>query len=153
MSELLSPTGFAWNDRYLLGHPGIDDTHREFVACVDALLGASDAELPAALAAFARHAKEHFTQEREWMDSGGPGQEFPARDCHVGEHEQVLASVREVQEQLAQGDCAIVRALAKALQAWFPGHADHMDSALAHWLVKRAHGGAPLVLKRNQVVR
>ena len=30
-----------------------------------------------------------------------------------------------------------------------PGHADYMDSALALWMVKRAHGGAPLVFRRG----
>ena len=74
---------------------------------------------------------------------------FPARDCHVDEHDKVLASVRDVQQLLAEGDTEVVRELAVALQDWFPGHADYMDSALALWMVKRAHGGAPLVFRRG----
>ncbi|HRG72668.1 MAG TPA: hemerythrin, partial [Thauera aminoaromatica] len=46
---MTSPPVFTWSDRFLLGHRTIDDTHREFVDCVDALLRASDAEIPAAL--------------------------------------------------------------------------------------------------------
>ena len=137
-------TAFAWDDRYLLGHGPIDETHREFVVLVDALLTVDDAALVSALDAFARHAQEHFAQENRWMDAGG----YPARDCHVEEHDKVLASVREVQEELAAGNVALVRELAVALRDWFPGHADYMDSALAQWLVKRRHAAAPLVFRR-----
>lgn len=136
---------FPWSDRYLLGHARMDDTHREFVELVDALLTVEDAQLADALAAFARHADAHFEQENRWMELDG----FPARDCHVDEHNKVLASVKEVQEELAAGNTALVRELAAALQAWFPEHADYMDSALAQWLVKRSHAGAPLVFRRS----
>lgn len=139
-----NPTDFAWSDRFLLGHGAMDATHREFVACVEALLSVDDAGLGAALAAFAAHAEAHFADEERWMADG-----FPARDCHAGEHAKVLASVREVQAALAEGDSGLVRELAQALADWFPGHADHMDSALAHWLVQRRHAGAPLVFRRN----
>ncbi|PKO85677.1 MAG: hemerythrin [Betaproteobacteria bacterium HGW-Betaproteobacteria-12] len=136
---------FVWDDRYLLGHGEMDATHREFVDRVNALLTADDAGLGAALAAFAAHAAAHFAEENEWMVKN----DFPPRDCHIDEHNKVLASVHEVQRHLAEGDVAIVRELAVALMEWFPAHADYLDSALATWLVKRLHAGAPLVLRRN----
>jgi len=138
---------FAWDDRYLLGHGEMDETHREFVALVNALLIADDAALGAALAAFAAHAERHFAEENDLMVKN----DFPPRDCHIDEHNKVLASVHEVQRLLAEGDVGIVRELAQALMEWFPAHADYLDSALATWLVKRAHAGAPLVLRRNVV--
>jgi hypothetical protein len=52
----------------------MDDTHREFVACVDALLTASDAQIPEALEAFIQHAEAHFKQENEWLAAP----DFPA---------------------------------------------------------------------------
>jgi hemerythrin len=136
--------GFEWSDNFLLGYKPMDDTHREFVERVDALLTADDAMLPEALAAFARHAEAHFAQEDHWMES----EEFPARDCHMDEHAKVLASVRKIQQKLAGGDVALARKLVIALMEWFPGHADYLDSALATWLVKRRHAGAPLVFRR-----
>lgn len=138
-------SGFDWSDRYLLGQPQMDDTHREFVTHVNALLTVPDDQLAEALAAFEQHAVAHFAQENEWMSMDG----FPARDCHVDEHDKVLASVSEVREQLESGDTAIVRELAVALMEWFPEHADYLDSALAKWLVSKAHGGAPIVVRRN----
>lgn len=140
-----TPPGFDWTDRYLLGYTAMDDTHREFVTLVDALLTAPDAGLAQALDAFAAHAVAHFEQEDGWMR----GTDFPAADCHIDEHAKVLASVREVQQELAAGNVVLVRELAQALMDWFPGHADYMDSALAQWMVKRSHGGAPLVFRRD----
>lgn len=137
--------GFDWEDGYLLGYAAMDDTHREFVSLVNALLSVDDADLAGALAVFAAHAEAHFEQENRWMENEG----FPARDCHVDEHNKVLASVRAVQQHLADGDSKIVRDLAVALVEWFPGHADYMDSALATWMVKRAHAGSPLVFRRD----
>jgi len=138
-------TVFDWHDRYLLGYAEMDETHKEFVELVNALLTVKDEDLAPALSAFSAHAEAHFGQENEWMKKN----DFPPRDCHIDEHNKVLASVNEVNALLAQGDTAIVRELARALVEWFPAHADYLDSALATWLVKRSHAGAPLVLRRN----
>jgi hemerythrin len=136
----------TWSDRYLLGHSGMDDTHREFVECVAALQVAKDADLVECMAAFEAHAVEHFEQERRWMDSTA----FPAAQCHVDEHTAVLNSVHEVQEMLRNGASGqVARDLARALADWFPGHADYMDASLSQWLIKRSHGGAPVVLRRR----
>ena len=75
---------------------------------------------------------------------------FPATQCHVDEHAAVLRSVHEVQEMLRDGTATqVARDLAQALADWFPRHADHMDASLSQWLIKRRHGGAPVVLRRR----
>lgn len=140
---------FPWSDMYLLGYGPMDDTHREFVDIVNAMLACSDADFPAQLEAFARHAEAHFAEEDAWMAST----DFPPKDCHVDEHAAVLKSVYQVMEMVKQGDIAEGRRLAAALADWFPGHATHLDSALSHWMVKRSHGGKPVVLRRNVVAR
>ena len=138
--------GFEWSDRYLLGYTAMDETHQAFVERVNALLTVDDADLMSALDDLADHVAEHFAQEAGWMAADG----FPARDCHVAEHDKVLASVSEVQQMLAQGNVEIVRQLAVALMDWFPAHADYMDSALATWMVKHSHAGTPLVFRRQK---
>lgn len=75
-------------------------------------------------------------------------EEYPARDCHVEEHEKVLASAKGVMKLLDSGNIEVCRQFGLALKDWFPGHADYMDSALSNWLVKRNFNGLPLVLKR-----
>ncbi|MBN8442539.1 MAG: hemerythrin domain-containing protein [Thauera sp.] len=137
---------FEWDDRYLMGYAAMDDTHKEFVDCVDAMLTASDEQMLAALDAFIDHAERHFEQEKAWMSADG----FPARDCHVEEHDKVMESAYEVRKLVAEGNCLVGRDFAQAAMEWFPGHADYMDSALANWLVKRAHDGSPLVLRRKK---
>ncbi len=139
---------FVWSDAYALGYSQMDDTHREFVDCVNALLTAPDSEFAKALDAFAVHAEHHFKQEAEWMQ----GTDFPATECHMDEHEAVMKSVRELQAMLAgnaENSVRIGHSLAEELVRWFPGHADYMDSALAQWMVKKKFGGAPVVIRRN----
>ena len=50
---------------------------------------------------------------------------------------------------LTQGDTSAVLRLSKALMDWFPGHADYLDSALAHWMCKQRLGGKPVVIRRS----
>ena len=140
---------YPWTDAYLLGYGRMDDSHREFVAALDALVGCADADLAARLEDFARHADAHFAEENEWMETTG----FPPRQCHVDEHAAVMHSVRQVLEMVREGDVAEGRRLAAALADWFPGHAFHLDSALAHWMVKRNYGGKPVVIRRDVVAR
>lgn len=142
MSE---PTGMSWTDNYLLGYTPMDDTHREFVEVVDAMLSCDDADFPARLRAFIEHAEKHFADEKAWMQAS----DFPATDCHVDDHEAVLNSAHEVEPLVLDGNLEIGRSFAAELVKWFPGHADYLDSALAHWLVKKKAGGKPVVLRRN----
>lgn len=144
-SPLERQSNFLWTDGFKLGFNPIDDTHQEFVALVHAMLSVGDAEFLAVFQRFADHAQRHFEQENEWMRAGG----FHAMACHVEEHDKVLASLRQARPLIEQGRIDIGRSFAKALAEWFPGHADHMDSALAIWMVKKSAGGAPVVLKRN----
>lgn len=135
----------AWHDGLLLGYGPMDGVHQEFVQCVSALQQAADADLPAALDALEAHVLAHFGQEDRWMEET----EFPARECHVNEHAAVLESVRGVRQRLAQGESAVCRRLALELARWFPGHADYLDSALAHWMCKQRLGGKPVVVRRD----
>lgn len=137
-------THIEWDDRYLIGHRGIDDTHAEFIGLLDAMLHAEPEAVPAMMQTLARHVEEHFALETRLMEQYA----FPARECHVEEHDKVLASVHEVNALAAAGNTDVAVELAQALADWFPGHSDYMDSALAAWVAKKTAGGAPLVLRR-----
>ena len=135
----------TWGDHLLMGYAPMDDIHQEFVDLISQLETADDAQLPALLQAMEVHLQHHFAEEDLWMNSTA----FPPRDCHIDEHAAVLKSVAEVREKLAQGDVAVCRSLIAALADWFPGHATHLDSALAHWLFKQRFGGKPVVIRRS----
>lgn len=148
-TTLPAPSEFVWSDAFLLGFPAMDAVHEDFVAAARALRDASDSELPEALEAMSRHLREHFAQEDAWMTQTG----FPPRQCHIDEHAAVLRSAEEVQAVVAQGQIEPARRFATALIDWFPGHADYLDAALAHWMCKQQHGGKPVVLRRGVATR
>jgi hemerythrin-like metal-binding protein len=141
-------TGFAWHDDFAVGEAAMDDTHREFVACVDALLRAEDGHLGAALEAFADHARRHFADEDLAMRQTA----YASAGCHVDEHAAVLKSVDEVRAALLRGHTGVVRAFAEALADWFPEHARVMDMGLARWLLQRRLGGSPVLIRPRQGV-
>ena len=146
MTSQTTATDFSWNDSFLLGYPPMDAVHEEFVELVGAIKTADDAQLPALLDRFAVHAREHFEAEDAWMEQT----DFPARECHVGEHAAVLGSVLAVQQLLKEKqDYAEARRLVTHLEAWFPGHADYLDAALSHWMCKLRWGGKPVVVRRK----
>lgn len=131
-------------DDHVLGYPQMDATHQEFIDCVAALITAEDAQVLDAFAQLKAHLIMHFDQEKTWMLET----QFPASECHINEHNEVLKSVDQVEALLTSGDRLIHKRLAQELQNWFPGHTDYLDSALAHWLCKRTFGGAPIVLRK-----
>jgi hemerythrin-like metal-binding protein len=135
----------VWSDAFMLGFGPMDDVHEEFVEIVSAMQQAKDEELAGLLETFTVHAKAHFDAENAWMVET----DFPARACHIDEHAAVMRSVHQVRDRLAQGDYAVARRLADELASWFPGHADYLDSALAHWMCKRRLGGKPVILRRD----
>lgn len=135
----------AWSDALLLGFPEMDTEHRDFVDRVLALQAAGPDTVAQRLAEFAEHARRHFGAEDQWMAST----DFPPRQCHIDEHAAVLKSVQEVQALVAAGNTAIVRSLADELVRWFPGHAHHLDSALAAWMCKRKWDAKPVVIRRH----
>ena len=140
-------SSFAWSDARLLGFGAMDDMHEEFYRVTSRLLTCDGAGAATAMSDFEDHARRHFEQEEEWMVSTA----FPPRDCHIDEHAAVLNSVSEVRQALAGGRAneTLVHDLALHLFQWFPGHADHLDSALAAWMSKRRFGGKPVVFRRS----
>ena len=145
----------TWSDEFLLGFDPMDQIHEEFVKLVNGMLTAPQTELRASLQEVASHLERHFALEDRWMEESA----FPPRECHIDEHAAVMRSVHEVQALLATADPAsdaqanvTARSLALALQDWFPGHATHLDSALAHWMCKQRHGGKPVVLRRKLAI-
>lgn len=141
-----SNNAFSWSDSFLLGYAPMDDTHREFVQIVDAMLAAPDQDFARHLAIFQTHAEQHFEMEHKWMSATS----FPATDCHVAEHDAVLKSVREAIDHLAAGgEVTVCRSLVDELVRWFPGHADYMDASLAQWIVKQRLDGTPVVVRRG----
>ncbi len=145
MPSSADTAGFVWSDDYALGHGSMDDTHHEFVECVNALLTTPDDDLGRALDAFAKHAHRHFGDEDAAMRDTAYG----SAGCHIDEHAAVLRSTDEVRAALAEGRPQVVRSFARALAGWFPEHVRVMDQGLARWLVQQQLGASPVVIRRR----
>ena len=118
-------TVIEWSERFVLGVPRVDDTHREFVAL---LRDFCSADPPAQLEPLDRligHTVEHFGQEDRWMTASA----F-VPPCHSAEHRNVLELMREVRRRVAEGDHALGQRLAAELGPWFEHHAATMDTIL-----------------------
>lgn len=120
----------------------MDDIHEEFDTLVAQASDCADMNLLCQLELLKAHLHSHFGAEDRWMRET----DFPAQDCHINEHAAVLQSAEEVYRLVCQGNFSIGRAFVAELKAWFPRHADYLDSALAHWMCKRRLGGKPIVL-------
>jgi hemerythrin len=138
-------TRIQWSDDFLLGYGPMDETHQEFVTCIAAIQQAEPKDCLVLMDQLLEHATAHFKQEDDWMVAT----EFPPRTCHMDEHAAVLASITGVRELARQGAPEKCLHLANELARWFPSHADHLDSALSHWMCKIKYGAKPLVFKRS----
>ena len=141
--ETLTP---VWSESLLLGHTVIDEEHAQLAWLIDRMQCASASDMAQVLDAVLRHATSHFAAENELMLTT----QFPPRDCHIKEHEAVLATLRGVQKRFDCGEVDVARRLAHELAAWFPAHVQHLDSALSHWLCKLQHGAKPVVLRMGR---
>ncbi|RJP67429.1 MAG: hemerythrin [Comamonadaceae bacterium] len=139
----------VWTDARLLGHDELDATHKEFYEVVFRMLTCNENTALTTLLDFEEHAQAHFWEEEDWMRETA----FPAAQCHADEHRKVLASLAEVKHAVSTNvaDQRLVQRFADHLFAWFPGHADYMDSALSTWLNKKRFGAKPVVFKRLAV--
>lgn len=134
------------NDPVVLGFSQMDDIHHEFELLLQQAQNSLDEELPAHITAVREHLQMHFETEDKWMIET----DFPAKDCHILEHADVLRSAQEVANLMRDGNMAVGRSFLSALEAWFPAHADYLDSALAHWMFSRQVKKAkPIVFHKN----
>ena len=112
------------------GNPEIDDHHIQFVEALNAVSGAAESDLVPLLTRLAAHCDEHFGFENRQMEESG----FPPIGCHLGEHEMVQQTVREVLRRVEAGEPQFAKNLGPALAQWFENHARTMDVMLAQHL-------------------
>jgi len=125
-----------WTDALVLGHQRMDDTHREFVECINALAEAADADMLERFDALHAHTVAHFEQENQWMREIA----FPPAHCHTAEHDGVLEVFKEVRRHIVKEDYNVGRVLARELAEWFRGHAATMDAMLAQFMSAKGVG-------------
>lgn len=128
-----------------LGHGQMDAVHAEFEQMLESAHAACDEQLMSILHDIASHCRAHFDLEHRWMRETN----YPKAECHVQEHAAVLASIAGVMRRVGAGEVHVARTLVRSLREWFPAHAQHRDSALAHWIGKCRWGAKPVVFHRR----
>jgi hemerythrin-like metal-binding protein len=127
MPALQTPTLLQWNEALALDMPFLDDTHREFVDLLSAVVLAPDDAVLSHWSALITHTDAHFGQEDRWMLETG----FAAGNCHSTQHKIILQVMREGEAKGREGEIGVVRQMAHELGLWFPQHAQAMDASLA----------------------
>lgn len=118
-----------------LGVTELDDSHREFVVQVKALIAAGDAQFPVLFAALIAHTRDHFMAEGRMMRDA----RYPGLSIHESEHHRVLGELQQLNRTLKRGHLPLVRAFVKqGLPEWFNTHLTMMDAALVSHLQKQA---------------
>lgn len=130
-----------WNEAgHTLGVDEMDGTHQEFVALVNLLIEADDAEFTHLFSKLLDHCREHFSNEGRLMRIS----RFPALGEHEGEHHRVYGDLVQMNRAVQRGRLMLARSYVKqGLEEWFALHLATMDSALAAHL-KRT-GEAPVI--------
>jgi hemerythrin len=105
----------------------MDSTHQEFIALVNSLGCADDAEFTNLFQQLLEHTETHFTAENRLMEEV----RFPPIQIHMGEHHRVLEQMRSIGSKVQNGSIATGRTFVLTLPQWFREHAATMDSALA----------------------
>lgn len=116
------------SNRYLLGNPGMDATHAEFVALVNRLATVDGREFQALFLELLDHTGDHFGAEEALMEDSS----FSAIAEHRAEHWRILGDLRALGQRVVQGRITMARSyITEQIPGWFAVHAATMDSALA----------------------
>jgi hemerythrin len=129
----------------VLGDARMDETHVQFAKLISAALTCADTHLLDCLSALHEHLIDHLGLE----DTSMRETNFPAAQCHLDEHRQVVLSSEEVALRVVGGDNYAGHRFVKELADWFPRHVVYQDAALAAWLSKCRNGGSPVVIHRK----
>jgi hemerythrin len=134
-----------WQDtQHALQTGAMDITHREFVVLNNALAGASDDTELTRLERLISHCRDHFAQEKLWMDASG----MPRSAQHQHDHEAVMEALETARTDLRAGKAGAGRRASEVLAQWFEQHGATMDAALAFHLqqsIRPVQPGIPAV--------
>jgi hemerythrin len=115
------------NSLPIVGYDLIDRDHDEFVALLNQLDSASNAEFPALFQHLQEHTEQHFDCENKLMLQYA----YPGEIEHKSEHLLVLGEFKQFKTRVDKGMIVFGRLFVRErLPQWFQLHVTTMDSAL-----------------------
>jgi hemerythrin len=111
----------------ILGYDLIDRDHDEFIALINQLDSASNADFPVLFQQLHEHTEQHFDRENQLMMQFA----YPGAIEHKGEHQRVLVEFSQFKTRVNKGMITFGRSFVRErLPQWFGLHVTTMDSAL-----------------------
>jgi hemerythrin len=134
----------AWEDRYHIRAPGIDEQHRRLFGVINDLHqamvdGATRESLGGILRRLMDYADYHFDTEKQLMETG----RYPGLLRHVREHEDFRRRVGEFEKEFLAGRRGLTLELMEFLRGWLTNHILVQDKRYDDFLARR--GPAPTV--------
>ena len=115
------------NTVLIVGYELIDRVHDEFIALLNQLDSASNADFPVLFKQLHEHTEQHFDRENQLMMQFA----YPGEIEHKGEHQRVLGEFRQFRTRVNKGMITFGRSFVRErLPQWFGLHVTTMDSAL-----------------------
>lgn len=129
-----------WQDsQHALQSGAMDFIHREFVVLTNALASAPDDTELACLQRLIGHCRDHFAQEKLWMDASN----LPKAELHQSDHDAIMRMLESSRDALRAGRHGAGRTAAEALFNWFEQHSATLDAALAFQLQQKLRSEKP----------
>jgi hemerythrin-like metal-binding protein len=115
------------NTVLIVGYDLIDRDHDEFIALLNQLDTAGNADFPALFQKLHEHTEQHFDRENQLMQQFA----YPGEIEHTGEHQRVLGEFKQFKTRVNKGMITFGRSFVRErLPQWFGLHVTTMDSAL-----------------------
>lgn len=129
-----------WQDaQHALQTGWMDLIHHEFVALTNALATSSEANEATCLERLIGHCRDHFAQERMWMEIS----RMPSTEHHLRDHEAIMAMLEGAMHDLREGRHGAGRNATDELVPWFEQHSSTLDAALAFHLQQNMQKDRP----------
>ena len=124
--------------------PFMNEDHRveadllnQVAEAIDALAGGrgEKSQVLARYDALLEHTEEHFERENQAMQRAG----FPPYPVHRGEHDHVLAEMRQVRDAFEKTGALppLQKYVKQAVPSWFVAHIESMDAVTAGFVTAR----------------
>lgn len=127
----------TWNPSLAVGHPTIDEQHRELFRRADDLIeamlsGRAPREMKQLLAFLRDYCRDHFGMEERLMDS----RRYPGAEPHKLAHREFERRFQEIEQDMAaKGPTAtVVLATKDLIRGWLVDHIGAIDARLAAFL-------------------
>jgi hemerythrin len=129
---------FVWNQNYSVGHPAIDEQHKQLFQMADdlhaaMLEGRGKEALAGLFSRLVTYTRYHFSTEEGIMRENG----YPGYVLHHMEHEKLTQQVLDLQRKVASGRAAVTMEIMQFLSDWLRNHIQISDQKVSAHIRKR----------------